>query len=107
MDPQIDSQTISIVLACLGPLLTLLVYQWTSGRKTRKVLDQMSVLLYDHDVLKKLFIHITMDNPVAAAEERSRLEKRIEKLETVFRLLCSRNRIEESIIKEIRALGES
>ena len=105
MSSEID--TIPTILALLGPLVTLLVYQWKNSRDTRKRLDQMGVLLYNHDVLRRLFIHLTLDDPESAANERNELKCRIEKVENLLKLLCSKRRIEDLISEEARRLGES
>jgi hypothetical protein len=104
MGSEIDA--IPTILAFLGPLVTLLVYQWKNNRDTRKILDKMGVLLYDHDVLKRLYVHLTLDDPVSAASERNELRSRIEKMENFLRLLCSKRHIEDLIAEEAHKLGE-
>ena len=102
-----QSQIIPIILACTGPLVTLLVYQWKVMSETRKTLNAMGALIYDHTILKKLFLHLVMDDPQASAKERRMLEKRINRIEDIIELLASKNHLEKLIDAKISSINNS
>ena len=103
----IDESSISFVVACLGPILTLLVYQWKHYRDTDAVLNKMGVLLYDREMIQKLIVHLAAEDPIQAGEERRKLEKRIAEIEEVLRLLASKDNLEKLIAQRASLLGKS
>lgn len=99
-----DPQTIPIILTCIGPLITLLIYQWKVNADTKKTLDGISLLLYDRTILHKLIAHLAMDDPQASAKERRMLEKRIGKIEGILHLLASKSELERIIDEDISSI---
>jgi hypothetical protein len=106
---------VSTILACVGPLLTLLVYQWkVIGDQRRshekemseinKTLDTVGTLIYDRDVMKKLIVHLAMDDPGATAEAIRELNKRTAKLEDIMVLLRSKKHLQQLIDGKINTL---
>ena len=103
---RMQSEIIPIILACISPLVTLLIYQWKVMSETRKTLNAMGLLIYDRTVLKKLFLHLVMDDPQASAKERRMLEKRISRIEDIIKLLASKNRLQKLIDAKISSIND-
>lgn len=98
-------EIVPIILATVGPLLTLLSVQWKNNRDTNRILNQIGLILYDRDCVKKLYLHLAADDPLLAASERRMLEKRIEGLESIITLIGSKGRLEEAIQRKIESLN--
>ncbi len=102
-----DSQTIAIVFAVLGPPMTLLVYQWKVISETKRTLNTIELLVHDRAIFKKLLMHLTTDDPQISAKERRTLEKRIERIEDIMQLLASKKNINKLIDAKISAFKKS
>lgn len=113
-----DSETVSILLACVGPLVTILVYQWKEmgdERQTHdremdeinKTLNVVGTLIYDRDIMKKLMMHLAMEDPGATVEAIRELEKRTTKLEDILTMIGSKNRLQRVIEGKINTLKEN
>lgn len=59
-------------------------------RDEGKTLQQLSLLIHEPGVLQKIYIYMKMDDPVAAAKERYRLENRVEQLEEIIQLMVTK-----------------
>jgi len=98
--------------------LTLLVYEWKCGKETKRTLDRMGLLFDNNHILRRLMIHLTMDDPIEAKTERAQLEKRIRKIEEQYEqlreqlreiliLFRSRGRLERLLETKISLLSDS
>jgi hypothetical protein len=68
-------------------LLNVIAYQWNKTREQGKTLRALGLLIQEPGVIEKIYLHMKMDDPVAAAEERLELEKRVAQLEDIIKLM--------------------
>jgi hypothetical protein len=86
--------TLGIIVSVL---LTIVGYQRKVMSDQAKTLQALSILVQQPGTLQKLYAHILMEDPRAAAKERFQVELRVRRLEDLVTLLLAKKRDAKAI----------
>jgi len=88
---------ISVLSIFVSVLLTIIGYQYKVARRQSKLLNAFQLLIHEPGVLRKLYLHMLVDDPRQATKQRHELEQRISHLEDIMQLIAKKKNIQELI----------